>query len=324
MPLGTLDRTPPPFFKQGPSALSKLVVFSAVALFLMVADLRFKVTDPMRAVLAAALYPVQWAVLQPVHAITGASGYFASLHHAQQSELDALRRLTEQAVRSSQVEQLEIENRRLRELLAMRERTGAQGIGAQVLYDAADPFSRRVVIDRGQTQGVQPGSPVIDESGVLGQVTRVYPLVSEVSLLIDRDQAIPVLNPRSGVRALAYGQPGEGGSLELRYTSVGTDIVQGDLLTTSGVDAVYPPGLPVARVTLVERHSGSAFLRVRAEPVARVDGALHVLVLQPTGDASAAPAAPAGGPAPDPQAASSTTSAARDAAAGGAPRRTTP
>ena len=108
MPLGTIDRTPPPFFKQGPSALSKLVVFSAVALFLMVADLRFKVTDPLRAVLATALYPVQWAVLQPVHAITGASGYFASLHHAQQSELDALRRLTEQAVRSSQVEQLEI------------------------------------------------------------------------------------------------------------------------------------------------------------------------------------------------------------------------
>ncbi len=291
MPLGTLDRTPPPFFKQGPSALSKLIVFSAVALFLMVADLRFQVTAPVRAALATALYPVQWAVLQPVHAVSAAGGYFTSLHHAQQSELDALRRLTEQAVRSSQVEQLEIENRRLRELLAMRERAGAQAIGAQVLYDAADPFSRRVVIDRGQTHGVQAGAPVIDEAGVLGQVTRVYPLVSEVSLLIDRDLAIPVLNPRSGARALAYGQPGEGGGLELRYTSVGTDIAQGDLLTTSGVDAVYPPGLPVARVTLVERQSGSAFLRVRAEPVARVDGVLHVLVLAPAGEAPPPPPA---------------------------------
>lgn len=297
MPLGTLDRTPPPFFKQGPSALSKLVVFSAVALFLMVADLRFRVTDPLRAVLAAALYPVQWAVLQPVHAVSAAGGYFSSLHRAQQSELDALRRLTDQAVRSSQVEQLEIENRRLRELLAMRERAGAEALGAQVLYDAADPFSRRVVIDRGQTHGVQAGAPVIDESGVLGQVTRLYPLVSEVSLVIDREQAIPVLNPRSGVRALAYGQPGDGGGLELRYTSVGTDIVKGDLLTTSGVDAVYPPGLPVARVTLVERHSGSAFLRVRAEPVARVDGALHVLVLKPTSETPPAPPPPTRGAA---------------------------
>jgi rod shape-determining protein MreC len=298
MPLGTLDRTPPPFFKQGPSALSKLVVFSAVALFLMVADLRFRITEPVRAALATALYPVQWAVLQPVHAVSAAGGYFSSLHRAQQSELDALRRLTDQAVRSSQVEQLEIENRRLRELLSMRERSGAQAIGAQVLYDAADPFSRRVVIDRGQTHGVLPGAPVIDEAGVLGQVTRVYPLVSEVSLLIDRDQAIPVLNPRSGARALAYGQPGEGGGMELRYTSVGTDIVQGDLLTTSGVDAVYPPGLPVARVTLVERHSGSAFLRVRAEPVARVDGALHVLVLKPAAEPPPAPpAAETKGPA---------------------------
>jgi rod shape-determining protein MreC len=298
MPLGTLDRTPPPFFKQGPSALSKLVVFSAVALFLMVADLRFRVTDPLRAALATALYPVQWAVLQPVHAVGAAGGYFASLHRAQQSELDALRRLTDQAVRSSQVEQLEIENRRLRELLAMRERAGAEALGAQVLYDAADPFSRRVVIDRGQTHGVQAGAPVIDESGVLGQVTRLYPLVSEVSLVIDREQAIPVLNPRSGVRALAYGQPGEAGGLELRYTPVGTDIVKGDLLTTSGVDAVYPPGLPVARVTLVERHSGSAFLRVRAEPVARVDGALHVLVLKPTSETPPAPTPPPRGAAP--------------------------
>ena len=281
MPLGTLDRTPPPFFKQGPSALSKLVVFSAVALFLMVADLRFGVTQPVRTAMATALYPVQWAVLQPVDLARAAGGYFASLHRAQQSELDALRRLADQAVRTSQLEQVEAENQRLRELLAMRVRVGTAAIGAQVLYDAADPFSRHVVIDRGQTHGVQAGAPVMDESGVLGQVTRVYPLLSEVRLLIDRDLAIPVLNLRSGVRSLAYGLPGEG--LEVRHTLAGTDIQPGDLLTTSGVDTVYPPGLPVARVTAVERQDGSSFLRVRAAPVARIDGALHVLVLTPAG-----------------------------------------
>lgn len=305
MPLGTLDRTPPPFFKQGPSALSKLIVFSALALFLMVADLRLRITAPLRAAVATVLYPVQWAVMQPVALAGAAGGYFSSLHRAQQSELDALRRLADQAVRSSQVEQLERENQRLRDLLAMRERTGARAVGAQVVYDAADPYARRVVIDRGQTHGVVAGAPVIDENGVLGQVTRVYPLVSEVSLVIDRDQAIPVLNVRSGVRSLAYGQPSAGGDgLELRYTLASTDIQEGDLLTTSGVDAVYPPGLPVARVVQIEKQVGSSFMRIRAEPVARVDGALHVLVLQPTGDTPPRPpsaneaAAPGDGAAP--------------------------
>src|SRR5690606_5127417 len=131
-----------------------------------------------------------------------AGGYLQSLHNAQRSEAEALERLAVQAQRGQQVEELLSENRRLRELLSMRERSASAAIGAQVIYDAADPFSRRVVIDRGQTHGVRPGAPVIDEAGVLGQVTRVYPLIAEVSLLIDRDQAIPVLNTRSGVRSL--------------------------------------------------------------------------------------------------------------------------
>ena len=149
MPLGTLDRSPPPFFKQGPSALSKLVVFSALALFLMVADVRFKLTAPIRAAIATALYPVQWLILQPVNAAGEVRNFFQSLHTAQASEGDALRRLAAQAERSLQVEQLDLENRRLRELLAMRERITTPATGAQVLYDSADPYSRKVVIDRG-------------------------------------------------------------------------------------------------------------------------------------------------------------------------------
>jgi len=286
MPLGTLDRTPPPFFKQGPSALSKLIVFSALALFLMVADQRFRVTAPLRSALATALYPVQWLLLQPVQGVGQVGHYFTSLHEARKNENDALQRLTRQAGQSLQVEQLLAENRRLRELLAMQPRIGTGATGAQVLYDAADPYSRKVVIDRGQTHGVVPGSPVIDESGVLGQVTRVYPLVSEVTLLTDRDQAIPVLNVRTGVRNLAYGQAGNSGDgLELRYTLANADINEGDLLSTSGVDGVYPPGLPVARVKHVERRAESSFTRVDCEPLARVRGALHVLVLAPVGQA---------------------------------------
>ena len=150
MPLGTLDRNPPPFFKQGPSALSKLMVFSALALFLMVADVRFKITMPIRSALATVLYPVQWLVLQPVQAAGQIGGYFTALQQAQRSEAVALQRLAAQAAHTLQIDQLQLENQRLRELLAMRERISTPSTGAQVLYDSADPYSRKVVIDRGQ------------------------------------------------------------------------------------------------------------------------------------------------------------------------------
>lgn len=187
MPLDTLDRTPPPFFKQGPSALSRLVFFSALALFLMVADARFRIVQPLRAAIATVLYPAQWLALQPVQMAQTLGGYLTELKTAHATEEAARLKLAEQSQRAGQVEQLLLENARLRELLELRPRVQVASVAAQVLYDATDPYSRRVVIDKGQLQGIQPGSPVMDESGVLGQVTRVYPFVSEITLLIDRD-----------------------------------------------------------------------------------------------------------------------------------------
>jgi len=290
MPLGTLDRTPPPFFKQGPSALSKLMVCGSLALFLMVADTRLKVADPLRSVLATVLYPLQWLVMQPVRLGTQVGVYFGDLHEAQQTQAQAQKRLVSMSARASLVEQLEHENQRLRALLTMRERLQTPALGAQVIYDVADPFARRVVIDRGQAQGVVAGSPVLDEFGVLGQVTRVHPMTSEVTLLVDRDQAIPVLNLRTGVRNVAYGLTGSAGDgLELRFTLANADIEEDDLLTTSGVDGVYPPGLPVARVLQVERRAESSFARILCTPLARMQGTQHVLVLTPIGEVAPEP-----------------------------------
>jgi rod shape-determining protein MreC len=282
VPLGTLDRAPPPFFKQGQSAFSKLMVFSALALFLMVADVRFKLTGPIRVAVATALYPVQWAVMRPVEMLRGGGIYFLSLQQAQAAELDAKKRLATQAQRAAQVEQLNLENDRLRKLLALRERTSASGQAAEVMYDAADPFTRRVMVDKGSMQGIKPGSPVMDEAGVLGQVTRVYPLSSEVTLLIDREHTIPVLNTRTGARSVVYGDPStHGGTLELRFMAGNADVQQGDILSTSGVDGVYPPGIPVARVEKVERRADSAFARISCQPLANTLGAKHVLLLDP-------------------------------------------
>ena len=270
-------------FKQGPSALSRLLLYSALALFLMVADARFQITGALRQVVAAVLYPVQWVMLQPVQFIAQGSGYFQSLQTAQHDADEARKQMALMSQRSMQTEQLMQENARLRQLLDLRARLETPAQAAQVLYDTADPYTRRVVVDQGQVAGVELGSPVLDEKGVLGQVTRVHPFVSEVTLLIDRDQAIPVLNLRTGVRGVAYGDPvaGHGGGMELRFMPSSADIQEGDLLTTSGVDGLYPPGLPVAKVVRVERRADSAFARIYCVPIAEVRGARHVMLLKP-------------------------------------------
>ena len=288
MPLGTLDGTPPPFFRQGPSALSKLTFFSALALFLMVADARFEIAKPVRVAVATALYPVQWLAMRPVAWAQGGAQYFESLAVAQANEETAQRTLILQSQRANQVEQLSLENERLRQMLGLRERLPTPAQAAQVRYDVADPYSRKVIIDRGSLKGVVAGSPVLDENGVLGQVTRVYPMVSEVTLLTDRDQAIPVLNTRTGVRGLAFGDAASrAGGLELRFMAANADVQAGDLLTTSGVDGVYPAGLPVARVEKVERRADSAFARITCLPLALASGVDHVMVLQPVNDTTA-------------------------------------
>jgi rod shape-determining protein MreC len=280
MHLGTIDRTPPPFFRQGPSALTKLSFFSALALFLMVADTRFHVTQPLRAVLATVLYYPQQALLAPVQAWQGGRDYLMGLQRALASEEAARRDLAVQAERSLRVDQLEAENIRLRALLELRPALQVRSQPAQVLYDAPDPFSRKFIVDRGATQGIVLGSPVVNEAGVLGQVTRVYPLSSEVTLLTDKDAAVPVLNTRSQQRSAAFG--GAGG-LELRFVAGNADVEVGDLLHTSGVDGVYPPGVPVAKVVSVDRKIDSGFARIGLVPTAQADGVRHVLVLEPVG-----------------------------------------
>jgi len=282
MPLGTLDRSPPSFFKQGPSSLSKLMFFSALSLFLMVADIRFRITQPVRAVLATALYPVQWLALQPVRIVRDSSAYFVGLDQANASSEQAAQKLILQSLRAGQVEQLMLENNRLRKILGLREQLAISAMSAEVLYDAADPYTRKIIIDKGLLQGVALGSPVLDESGVLGQVTRVHPLVSEVTLVIDRDLAIPVLNVRTGARSVAYGDVTHSGDgLELRFMGSNSDVQVGDLLTTSGVDGVYPPGLPVAKISKIERRAESAFAKIYCTPQALVAGARHVMVVKP-------------------------------------------
>ncbi|MCW7538945.1 rod shape-determining protein MreC [Aquabacterium sp. A7-Y] len=283
MPLGTIDRTPPPFFKQGPSALTRLMFFSALAFFLMVADTRLNLTQPLRAVVATVLHPVQRSLLVPVDFLRTGGDYLSGLNEALTKEEAAQRQLSVQAQRIARVELLEQENARLRALLGLRPAIAARTRAAEVLYDAPDPFSRKVVVDVGSTHGVARGSPVIDETGVLGQVTRVYPLTAEVTLLTDKDAVVPILNTRTMARGVAYGDAAND-AMELRFMATNADVQEGDLLSTSGVDGVYPPGLAVAKVFKVDRRADSAFAKIALQPVSSPASARHVLVLQPIGE----------------------------------------
>ena len=280
MPLGPLDRTPPPFFRQGPSSLSKLIFFSALALFLMVADSRFKFVQPMRQGLAIVLLPLQRALAVPVDLWDGGGDYLRGLSQAQAGERAARAQAAAVAERAARTQQLAEENTRLRALLDLKPGLAVRSLPAEVLYEAADPYSRKVFIDRGTQHGVVAGAPVINDGGVLGQVTHAYMLTAEVTLLPDKDAAIPVLNARTQQRSAAFGGA-VGGGMELRFMSGNADVQVGDLLQTSGLDGVYPPGLPVARVVAVERRVESGFARITLKPAANADGVRHVLVLEP-------------------------------------------
>jgi len=236
MPLGTLDRRPPPLFHQGPSALTRLVIFSALALFLMAADTRFAITRPLRAGLAVVLLPIQRVLQMPFDVASAGAEYLRGLQAAQADLNRAHVTLAAQSARAARVEELTAENSRLRALIDLKPALPVKSVAADVLYEASDPFSRKFFIDRGATHGVVPGAPVIDEAGVLGQVTRVYPMSSEVTLLVDKEAAIPVLNTRTRQRSAAFGA--DGSALELRFMAGNSDVKVGDLLQTSGVDGI--------------------------------------------------------------------------------------
>lgn len=290
MALDTLDRSVPPIFRQGLSATSKLVLLGLLSILLMAADHRLQISQPIRAGITLVLAPLQWLSLQPGRLAHAAGDYFVDLDKAREAAQSFQARSIGQTQRLQQVEQLLQENAQLRELLDLRTQINGQSKPVQVLYNTADAYSERVVVDRGQLAGIEPGSAVIDAAGVFGQVTRVYPLISEVTLLTDRSQSIPVMNARTGTRHVANGDPTTlGGALELKFVPASADMKQGDLLTTSGIDGVYPAGLHVGTITQIDRRIDSTFARVHAKPMAVARGR-HLLVLTPVKDWPALPA----------------------------------
>lgn len=273
-----MDHTPPPFFKRGPAPLVRLFFFASLSLALLVIDARFRYVEGLRGWLALAAYPLQRAATAPIDLLMGIGSYFS----LQANLLEENQRLRERALANAQDAQryqaAQAEAAELRRLIGAGEKLPVQAMPAEVLYLGRDPYSHRLFIDRGAVQGVKPGSPVADETGVVGQITRVHPLVSEVTLLTNPDQAIPVQVVRNGLRAVAFGG-GNAGTLELRYMPANAEVHPGDRLVTSGIDGIYPAGLAVASVMSVERDEEHSFAKVICRPTAGVDRGRYVLIL---------------------------------------------
>jgi rod shape-determining protein MreC len=275
--MSVVGHSPPPFFKRGPAPLARLFFFASLSIGLLVADLRFHTLEWARSAAATALLPAQRIASMPVDALSNVGGYFTSMATLKKENADLRRDKLAQAGLLLRQQQLEQENLHLRALLDMRARQPAEGRLADIIYAARDSFSRRVIIDKGSQAGIENGQAVIDELGVLGQVTRTYPLTSEVTLLTDKDQAIPVQVQRNGLRAILAGAGA--GAMELRFLAPNADVHIGDVLVTSGLDGIYLPGLPVAKVTKTDRDNSFSFAQIACEPLAGVEHYGQVLVL---------------------------------------------
>lgn len=274
-----MDHAPPPFFKRGPAPLALLTFYVLISLAVFVVDLRFRSLDLFRQSIALLVDPVQRVAQTPGSLVDYARSYFEGMQSLQRDNEELRHAKLNTAPNLLRLEQLEGENERLRKLLVVKEREKAKGQVVQILYTARDPFSRKVIVDKGQQSGIVAGQPAIDEAGVVGQVTRVFPFSAEITLITDKDQAVPVQIVRSGQRSVVFGLGN--GQLELRYMPANADVQVGDTLVTSGLDSVYLQGFPVARVVNIERDSAYSFARIFCAPIAGVENFGEVMILDP-------------------------------------------
>ena len=269
---------PPPFFHRGPSPLARLAFFGLLSIVLMFADTRFRYLEGIRQAATIVLYPLQRAVQLPGEALMWVGTYFASKRALDEENLALKQDLVAHSLSAQEFARLRDENVNLRALLDIQKRYSGAATAVEVLYTGRDPFTQKVFVNRGSDAGIRAGEAVIDELGVVGQVTRVFPSMAEVTLVTDKDHAVPVRVDRSGVRSVFFGA-GAGRPPELRFMAPTADIRPGDRLSTSGIDGIYPPGLAVAQVETVDRDTGQVFARITVRPLSGADRSTYLLVL---------------------------------------------
>jgi rod shape-determining protein MreC len=274
----SLPKEPPRFFNRGPSAAARLTFFGVLSFALMFIDARFRTLETVRMAIATVVYPIQQVALMPGQAIDGINNFFQSRDalRKENTEIRAELLAASQAAQSSKAAQMEAE--RLNALLGVAKTAQTKSQASRVLYLGRDAFSQKLFINRAADQTFEAGSAVIDSNGLLGQLTRIHPLLAEVTLITEKDFVVPIKIERNGVRALLSGR-GPGVLPELRFVGGNVDVVEGDVLLTSSIDGVYPSNLRVCKITSVAREVESTFSKIACAPFANLNSVETVLVL---------------------------------------------
>ncbi|MDO8895370.1 MAG: rod shape-determining protein MreC [Nitrosomonas sp.] len=281
--------TAPQFFRHGPGPFARLFVFALLSCLLIVGDTRFKYFPQLRQAIGVVIFPLQKIAYIPANIYDQMEEFIASFNLLEENI--KLRQIyLENREQLLKLASLEAENIHLRNLLGavqhIETKTRTKAVLAKILYTPRDPFNHKIILNKGSQHHIQLGQAVIDDKGIVGQITQLYPWSSEVTLLTDRDHSVPVQVVRNSLRSVVSGT-GKNDQLELRYLSVNTDIQRGDQLVTSGIGGVYPPGIPVATVLRIERDPTGDFAQIISTPVAGVDRNRQVLILsliQPDSD----------------------------------------
>jgi rod shape-determining protein MreC len=261
-----------------PSHLTRLVLLSALSVALMMLDHRGHHLEKIRAGLNTLAYPIQLIAAAPAYVVGGLADFFTTRRTLRVDNEKLLAERQALLARLQQFEALEQENQRLRQMLVSAAQVADKAIAAELVEVSAEPFTRKVVVAKGAKDGVYVGQSVIDAHGIMGQVTQVAGNVSRVTFITDAGHAIPVLDNRSGLRALVFGT-GNPDTVKVPYLTANADIQEGDLLVSSGMGGTFPPGYPVARVTKIVNDPNEAFLSITAKPAAQLNHGKQVLLI---------------------------------------------
>jgi len=282
-------------FRHGPSVDTRFALLLACTLALLIVDARWQALEPARRAIAVAIYPFQRLALSPRDLTDQVNDWIDGAARAR-TEREALQRQRiELAQLATYAAQLSTENEQLRRLLNVAETVEQPSVAVEVLYEPANTHVKHLVLNKGASSDIQPGMPVIDEGGVVGQIVRVTPYTAEAALMTDGKVSIPVQVLRNGLRLIAFGA-GADGKIALPYLPTDVDVQAGDTLVTSGIGGIFPAGLPVASVDHVARDDASGFAMATAAPLSHPERYRHFLVLlvQPAARAHAPNPTPAG------------------------------
>lgn len=275
------QQQPPAFFVRGPSPLARLIFFSVVSLVLMAVDARLHYLKEVRQGFVAIMYPLEVIASSPVRMYRHISDFFSDQDQLLVQNQQLKQKLVLQSLEMQRLRSVDQENSHFRTLFEVLPRLGQTSRLAEILHTGRDPFVHKIIVNLGSQQGILPGQAVVDGLGVVGQVTRVFPFTSEVTLVTDKSLVIPVQVQRNGLRAIAFGH-GRDGTLYVPYLPANVDIQQGDRLMTSGIDGIYPEGLEVASVSRIERDPESPFARIICRPSAGTDRHRQLLIVSPS------------------------------------------